>query len=102
MVVNKSGARVKYERRTKMLIRSLKARQISHRECLRELDAAFERFHIPSTGRGGILFVVGPTVGCREWSAASQTVARLVETQDELFDVRALVNNSAVMEEMAT
>jgi len=48
MLVNKSIARIKYERRTKTLIRSLKARQISRRECMRELDAAFERFLAPN------------------------------------------------------
>jgi len=103
MLVNKSRARVKYEQRTKTLIRSLKARQISRRECLGELDAAFERFLAPNTACHGLPFVVDPTMGCREWSAASQTVARLVEAQNELFDVRALViaNNSAVMEELA-
>jgi len=104
MLVNKSRARIKYERRTKTLIASLKARQISRRECIGELDAAFEKFLVPSTACRRQPFVVGPTVGRREWSAVSQTVARLVDAQNELFDVRALViaNNSAVMEEMAT
>ena len=43
-MVQKSNARVKYERQTKALIESFKARQISFDECILELDAAFERF----------------------------------------------------------
>jgi hypothetical protein len=44
----KTQARVTYERRTKTLIGSFKARQISFQECLRELDFAFERFLVPN------------------------------------------------------
>jgi hypothetical protein len=43
-LVKKSNARVKFERRTKTLIESSKAKQISFHECTRELDAAFEGF----------------------------------------------------------
>jgi hypothetical protein len=46
--VVRSQVRVKYERRTKTLIGSFKARQISFAECMAELDAAFERFLAPN------------------------------------------------------
>ena len=47
-LVRKSKARLAYERRTKTLIDSFKARQLSFQECTRELDAAFEGFLVRS------------------------------------------------------
>ena len=44
----KSKARVEYERRSKTLVQSFKARQISFQECMSELEAAFERFLVPN------------------------------------------------------
>jgi hypothetical protein len=70
-IVVRSQARVKYERRTKTVIGSFKARQISFAECVAELDAAFEKFLAPNVDE---LAVVRALV---------------------------LDNNSAVMQEMA-
>lgn len=100
-MANKSHARVNYERRTKTLIESFKARQISRRECIGGLDAAFARFVAPNKASDNVPSAV-PTVGEREWPSAGHGAARLVEAQQELYAVRALVldNNNAVMQEM--
>jgi hypothetical protein len=102
-IVLRSQARVKYERRTKTLIESFKARQIGRRECIAELDAAFARFVAPNRASDDVPSAV-PTVGEREWPSAGHAAPRVVDAQYELSAVRAMLldNKNAVIQKIAT
>jgi hypothetical protein len=86
--VLRSPARVRYERQTKTLIESFKARQISCRECVGELDAAFARFLAPKKASDDVPST-GPPAGEREWPSAGHAAAPVVDAQYELSAIRA-------------